>query len=428
MSPERLALCGGTPLRRPGDWPKWPIYDEGTIVSFRRVLESRRWSPCGFYLGDSPREKAFAESFARYHGVPYGIAAPSGSVSLLLALEALDVGCGDEVIVPGLTWVAPATSVVNVNAIPILTDVDPDTCCLDVAAVERNITDRTRAIIGVHLYSSMIDLDALMALSERRGIPVIEDCAQTHGSVWGESMAGSVGALGVFSMTHGKTMTSGEGGAVITKEKKLFDRLEQLRMDGRRYMHQSPTYGRMELEEVGELLGTNYTMTDFQAVLLLEGLARLDEQIARRRKNAQRLDDELGKLEGLRPISRPDRVTRQSYYHYFVHLEPAAFAGRPNHIVCEALSQELGIWAHPAYPPLNEHRLYNPRSKRRYRISDAHWDALDPRRFDLPVARSIHEKSAVLHHSVLLGDDEHIEVIVEAFRKVMRHAEQLPVQ
>lgn len=424
---DKLALLGGTPVRAADDWPKWPQYGPSVLESFADVLESRRWSPCGFWLGRSPLEREFARRFAAYHGVPHCVVAPSGSMSLLLALEALDVGYGDEVIVPGLTWVAPATAVVNVNAVPVITDVDPETACLDVAAVERNITDRTRAIIGVHLYSSMIDLDALLAVSERHGIPIIEDCAQTHGSHWRGKAAGSLGDLGIFSMTHGKAMTSGEGGVVITRHQALYDRLEQLRMDGRRYMTGRPEHGRMELEEVGQLLGTNLTITDFQVVLLLDGLDRLDDQIAARHRNATYLDEELPKLGGLRKIGRPEGVTRQSYYHYFLHYDPEAFAGRSAEAVCHALSRELGIWAHPAYPPLGSHPLYNPRSKRRYKISDEHWAALDPARFELPVARQIHERSIVLHHSVLLGDRSQMDAVVQGFQKVQRHAHEIPV-
>ena len=424
-----LAVRGGQPVAEMNQWPRWPIYGDGIASRFEDVLRSHRWSPCGFWTGRSTLVKTAAEKFAAYNGVAHCVFTASGSSSLVIALEALDAGAGDEVIVPGLTWVAPATAVANVNAVPVLVDVDPDTCCLDINAVKAAITPRTRAIIAVHLYCSMVDMDALRAVAQAHDIRVIEDCAQSHGSRWGDQNAGTIGDIGVFSFTHGKPLTSGEGGAAITASSALHERLMQLHLDGRRYGTSAPhpgQLGHMELEEVGSLLGTNYAMTDFQAALLIDGLSRLDDQNLQRAKNAQQLDQVLEGFDGLRPISRPAGVTAQTYYHYFMHYDPAAFAGRSAAAFSAALSAELGFWCHPSYPPLNKHRLYSPLRKRRYAISPQHVAALDPSRFSLPNAERIHARSIVFHHSMFLGGAEGMGYIEEALNKLRKYADQIP--
>lgn len=143
------------------------------------------------------------------------------------------MGAGDEVIVPGLTWVANASAVVRANAVPVLVDIDPETLCLSVEATRRALSSRTRAVCVVHLYSSMADMDGYRALAAEAGVPLVEDCAQAHGAAWRDARAGTLGTVGVFSMQQTKVLTAGEGGAVITASAELARRLEQLHADGR---------------------------------------------------------------------------------------------------------------------------------------------------------------------------------------------------
>lgn len=421
-----LALNGGTPVRQAESWPRWPIYTAETESALKGVLASRRWSIAGFYLGKTTNEQEFSRQWAAFNGAKYCVPTTNGSSSLLIALEALDVGAGDEVIVPALTWIAPATAVVNVNATPVIVDVDPKTFCLDVNAVRAAITPKTRAIIAVHLYGSMVDMDALLALAAEKGIAVIEDCAQTHGSVWSGKKAGSMGNIGVFSMHQGKVLTSGEGGAAITSDPNLYARLEQLRSDGRRWVEGTPRMGHMQLAEVGQVLGANYCLSDFQAALLIDGLTRLDEQNRVRQENAYYLNAQLEALGAFVAVTRPAQVDRQTFYHYMICSKPAELAGRPLSHICEALEAELGFWLHPPYAPMSCHPLFKPQTKRRYRLSDAHWASLDPSRFSTPVAEKAARENIVFHHSVLLGSRADMDAIVEAFAKVQRHAHEIP--
>ena len=203
-------------------------------------------------------EAEFAEKFAAFSRAKYCVCLMNGTVALQLALEALDIGAGDEVIVPGYTWQATAAACLDVNAIPIIVDVDPETYCIDPALVEAAITPRTRAIIPVYLYGSMADMERIMEIARKHDLKVIEDCAQTHGSRWREMGAGAIGDVGSFSMQHSKVLTSGEGGATITNDDNLYDRLCALRHCGR------PREG-----EKSPIQSGNYRMTEFQAAVLL---------------------------------------------------------------------------------------------------------------------------------------------------------------
>lgn len=425
-APSRLALEGGAPLADADTWPSWPIYTVETVHALEGVLASKRWSISGAWTGRITREQEFAERWAAWNGARHCVPTANGTSSLVIALEALDVGAGDEVIVPALTWVAPATAVMEVNARPIIVDVDPETSCLDVDAVAAAITERTRAIVAVHLYGSMVDMTPLVALARRHGLAIVEDCAQSHGSRYAGKFAGTLGDIGIFSMHQGKVLTSGEGGAAITDDARLARRMEQLRSDGRRYLERTPRYGETQLEEVGEVQGSNRALSELAAAVLLDGLGRLEAQNRHREENARYLDAQLAALSGLRPQARPAAVEAQTHYHYMVRCEPSAFDGRSSAVLARALQAELGLWVHPPYPPLPQHPLYAPRTKRRYRISDEHWAALDPARFHVPVAARAHAEHVVFHHSALLAGRREMDLVAEAFDKVQRNAGRIP--
>ena len=191
---DRPALLGGTPVRHT-DYPRWPIWDESERTGLLGVLEDGGW-----WQGDGHVAADFAAQFAAYHGARYGMALTNGTHTLEAALVACDIGEGDEVLVPGMTFVASATAVFAVNATPVLVDIDADTLCIDPAAAEAAITTRTKAIIAVHVAGAACDLDALTDLCNRRGLRLIEDCAHAHGTFWRGRGVGSWGDFGSFSM------------------------------------------------------------------------------------------------------------------------------------------------------------------------------------------------------------------------------------
>lgn len=417
-----LALHGGTPVHE-RSWPPWPQYDEATVATVSAALASGRWSMSGGWTGTEPYERTFARRFAAFVGATHAVSTDHGSSSLMVALEALDVGSGDEVVVPVLTWVATATAVLNVNAVPVFVDVDADTGCVSSGAVAAAITERTRAIVVVHLHNRMADMDAIGTVASAHGLPIVEDCAQAHGARWNGAIAGSLGTLGAFSFQQGKVLTCGEGGAVVTDDDALYERLQQLRADGRLYAPDESLPGHPALVESGEVMGNNCCLSELPAALLLDQLDRLEEQLEHRAAAAEYLDSALAGLPGLRPLHRPPQLDRPSVFEYAVRRDPDAYAGRPTGSVCAALAAELGVRVHRTDRPLHENVLYGPETKARYRELAGRARPAPGARF--PYADTLYEELILLPHRVLLADRAALEHVVDAFAKVADHAEQL---
>lgn len=422
-----IALKGGVPVRnvRENPWPVWPERDDEDSRRLAKVVESGVWS----YNG--PMEQEFLERWKDFVGVPYAVAAVNGTVTLQLALEALDIGWGDEVILPGLTWQATAAVVVDVNAVPVLVDVEPDTWCLDPKAVEAAITSRTKAIITVHLYGNMADMDALNDIAKRHNLALIEDAAHQHGSSWRGARAGAIGTIGSFSLQLSKVLTAGEGGLLTVRDKDLWVRLDALRNCGRRPegFTDETDKGGGEYGSEGDLIQSgNYRITEFQAAMLLGGLERLPAQVERRAKNARDLDRLVESVPGLAPMRVDPRQTERSYFNYAFRYDSNTFGGGgiPVETFRAALTAELGISFEACYEPLNNCVLYRPHTKRRYRISEDHWRAIDPSRFSLPVCEAaFRDHSVTVHHKALLGGEQELNDIEEAILRIQAAADTL---
>ena len=405
----KLAITGGKPVRTK-PWPVWPIRDEREEELLLEVCRSGDWA-----AGNRPMEAAFSEEFAAFSRAKYAVCLMNGTVALQLALEALDIGAGDEVIVPGYTWQATAAACLDVNAIPIIVDVDPETYCIDPALVEAAITSGTRAIIPVHLYGCMADMDRVMAIAKKHDLKVVEDCAQSHGSRWRELGAGAIGDIGSFSMQHSKVLASGEGGAVITNDDDLYDRLCALRHCGR------PRQG-----EKSPIQSGNYRMTEFQAAVLLAQLERLDDQINRRDENAIYLNRCLAAIPGIKPMKRHPQITRQSYFSFVFRYDSAAFGDAPRSAFLNALSAEIGLTPHIIFEPLNKCRLYNPQTKKRHHWNEEYWEAINPSRFDLPVCdKAYREECVAFHHPFLLGTRTDMDDFADAVAKIQENPAEL---
>ncbi|MFY0511453.1 DegT/DnrJ/EryC1/StrS family aminotransferase [Streptomyces anulatus] len=398
-------------------WPHWPQPAPGAEAALLDVLHSGRWSIASPSDGTPTQEERFAEDFAAYLGVRHCVPTASGTAALMTALEACGVGAGDEVIVPALSWAASASTVAGVNAVPVFADVDPDTLCLDPAAAEAAITPATRAIVVVHLYSAVADLDGLRAVADRHGLALIEDSAQAHGASYRGRRVGTFGDVGTFSTHHTKVLSSGEGGAAVTDDPVLARRIEHLRADGRTRSPRRPAAGLPELVETGELMGSNRCLSEFQSALLIAQLKVLDEQNARRRDNAELLDGLLGKL-GCRPQATSGQTTARTYFGYAVGL-PDSLRDQPSGPVAEALTARLGLHVRPVYRPLYESPLYAPGTRRRFDFAPGHLKRLDPGRYDLPAADRAARTFLTFHHAALLGDASDMRDIAAAFRHVL---------
>jgi perosamine synthetase len=267
-----------------------PALGDEEVAAVTRVLRSGM-------LAQGPEVAAFEAEFAAHVGAGvHAIAVANGTMALQLALMALGVGPGDEVIVPSFTFIATANAVRGLGAVPVFADVEPDTYTMDAAAASAVVTPRTVAIMPVHLYGQLADMPALAALAERHGLALVEDAAQAHGASLQGRRAGSF-AVGCFSFYPTKNMTTGEGGMVTTTDAALAERMRLLRNHGMR--------GRYDYE----VFGTNLRMTDIAAAIGRVQLGRLDAWNAARQRNAAWLDAHL------RGVATP--VVREGAVHVY---------------------------------------------------------------------------------------------------------------
>jgi dTDP-4-amino-4,6-dideoxygalactose transaminase len=389
-----LALLGGarTLTRQP---PAWPIFDESDREALMSVLESRVWG--GYHQSVGELERRFAD----YHGAKFGIAMANGTVSLEIALTAAGVRPGDEVIVPPITFVASATSIVRVGAVPVFVDVDADSINLNPALVEAAITERTRAIVLVHFAGCPADLDAYTNLCQQHNLILIEDCAHAHGAEWNGQRVGSFGHFGSFSFQGSKNMTAGEGGILITNHSDLADSARSIANQGRRkdgawYEHVN--------------LGTNARLTGFQASLLLNQLERLPEQVNTRMDRATKLRAGVNKTERLvtTPAEIDSRITAHAFHLFsMVHI---AESGVPRDNFVAALAAE-GLPVTTGYPqPIYRNQLFKGRLH-----------TVLP----CPVAEAYCKSSVWLPQNALLADDQWIEEAVTAIQKVCANISEL---
>ena len=424
---SKLAITGGTAVRdvKINPWPNWPVWDDKEEKALIEVLNSGIWS----YNG--PKETEFNKLFAEFTGTKYAVSAVNGTITLQLALEALGIGVGDEVILPGITWQATAATVADVNATPILVDVCEDTWCIDPAEVEKAITPKTKAIIPVHLYGSFADMDAIMSIAKKHNLAVIEDCAHKHGGEWNGKKAGSIGDIGSFSFQLSKHLTAGEGGTMTTNNIDLAEKLDALRNCGRRpegddYVDVDKGAG-VYGDDGNFIQSGNYRLTEFQAAILIEGLKRLPAQNAVRDENGIYINSLLKDLPGVKPMRRDERETNEAYFNFSFRYDKDEFKGLQVEKFREALEAELGIAVDSSYEPLNNASLYVPLTKpARHKLNDEYWRNIDPSRFILPVCEKIYKEEAVcMHHKVLMGTKTDMDMIVNAIKKIYDSADEL---
>ncbi len=406
---KKLAIFGGSSLGKIS-FPTWPIFDQKEIDAVTQVVKSGHWA----YLG--PNEKEFEEKFSHFCGTKYGITAPNGTLTLRLAMEALEVGPGDEVIVPGLTWQATAASVLDVNAKPVLVDIDPDTYTIDPKAIEAAITPRTKCIIPVHLYGRMADMDAILNIASKYKLSVIEDCAHQHGSEWKGKRAGSMGDIGSFSLQSSKVLNCGEGGILTTNNDRLAHLLHSLKNCGKPYQEGSPN-----------MQSGNYRMTEFQSAILIAQLSRLEEQNSIREKNVRYLEEQISDIDGIKILYRNPNVTRQAYYNWTIKYDKSAWGNVPKNVFMKAIESELenSIECMPTYDPLNNSPLYQPNTKKTHKLTNEYWEEIRPDNFVLPNCKKAQEEAVNFFHAVLLSDKEGCDKLISAIKKIKENIDEL---
>jgi L-glutamine:2-deoxy-scyllo-inosose/3-amino-2,3-dideoxy-scyllo-inosose aminotransferase len=378
------------------------------------VLAEGPWTLSGPRSDRELFERRFAREFAAYIGASHCVPVDHGSSALVIALEALGLDHGDRVLVPALTWTASATAALRAGLVPVLTDVDATTGSMSPADLD--LTVDARAAIVVHWSCAMADVPAVLAVAEPNGIAIIEDCAQSHGAEWLGRRAGSMGRLGCFSMQHGKVLTCGEGGAVVTDDESLALLLEELRADSRRYRTDRGCAGEMELVEMGSTLGANFCMSEFHAAIVCAELRLLDQQHEVRAQNCSILADLISEIPGVRLLQPPPQQTRMSIYEL-----PLIFDILPRGMtaadVAAALTAELGKQFYLTDAPLHRSPLLRPWTKPSLAPLAREFLKYHENR-SFPNSDFYFEHSVVTHHSTLLGDERDMADIAGAITKV----------
>ncbi len=406
-----LAIAGGRPVRT-SPYPDWPRGDDEDVAAVEDVVRGGRW---GGFPEPGPKAEAFEETFAAYQGARHGVLMANGTVTMEVALKALGIGWGDEVIIPALTFAATVYAPIAAGAVPVIVDVTPDTWTIDPDLVEAAITPRTRAIMPVHLGHQMADMDRVMEIADTRGLAVVEDCAHAHGQRWNGIGAGCFGDFGSFSHQSSKIMTAGEGGSLLTND----DRLARL-------AHSIIDCGRPKDDaETEYTFGANYRLGELQAALLMVAMRRFPEQQAQRATLGAIFEGMAEDVPGVRVMPHDPRITRWSFYRYVVAIEPDAFAGRTHRVVCDALEAE-GVGAWTGYEPMSDYDLFQP-SLSRLPVTVEHAGRLDPTTMSFPVAESAGLRESVyIDENVFRSDRAGVEQAVEALAKIQRHADELP--
>ncbi len=356
----KLAIDGGSKVfSEPIKYPNWPPRYPETAERIKNLYLNDRWS---FY---GPREIEFNNQFAKFTGALHCESMINGTVTLETALRALGVGAGDEVIVPAHTWMATGLAPIYCGATTVIADIDPATLCLDPEKFEQAITPKTKAVIPVHLFGSMADMDKIMAIARKHGLKVVEDCAHAHGGRWAGKHVGTIGDVGSFSFQESKLMASGEGGACITNDPQLADALGRI-------SHIGYQYGAKQGQGTPTPEGMtcfNFRFTEYQAEILLSQLEHLAEFTAERDVKAARFRARLEAIPGITTQAKGRLADPQSYYMFAfkvddTHLKPGITRDR----VREAIQAEgaIGIgsgWANIMHrqsgftPPRSTYRV-----------------------------------------------------------------------
>ncbi|MFM7035957.1 MAG: NeuD/PglB/VioB family sugar acetyltransferase [Planctomycetia bacterium] len=379
----------------------WPVFDEEQIAAVERVLRSGKVNA---WTGDEC--KRFEQEYASSLGVAHAIAVANGTVALELALQAIQIGPGDEVVVPSRTFIATASAVVARGGTPVVADLDPYSQNVTADTIEAVLSPRTKAIIAVHLAGWPCDMDPIMSLAERHGLFVVEDCAQSHGARYKGRPVGSIGHVNAFSFCQDKIITTGgEGGLVTTNDPTLWERAWSYKDHGKCRSALAAPHHTGSFRFVHESFGTNWRMTEMQAAIGRVQLRRLAAWVEQRRQNANHISRGLAEIEGL-SFPLPGSDFHHSHYRLYGFVDPEALAPRWNRdrIVSELLDRGVSIGCGSCG------EIYREKAFQPYKPATR-----------LPVAQILHETSLVfLVHPTL--QPSHIEHTIGVCRDVLSQA------
>lgn len=411
---SKPAILGGTKIRTSA-WPDWPVFGKEEEAALAEVLRSKVWN-----RSSGKVVAAWEAAYAKLTGAKACLATANGTSALLTSLSVLGIGAGDEVIVPPYTFVATVNAVLMVQAIPVFVDTDRETFQIDAKKIEAAITERTAAILPVHMGGAPADLDAILPIARKHNIPVVEDACQAHLSEWRGRKVGTYGVTGCFSFQASKNLNSGEGGAILTNDPDLIEKCYAFHNNSRG--RQSSGYS-----SAYSFHGLNLRMTEFQGALLSAQMTRLEAQSKVRRDNAAYLTSLLGEIPGIIPAKLHAGCTANSWHLYMFRYQPEKFAGLSRAKFIKALDAE-GIPASTGYAPrLNkEPFLLNAMNSRGFqRFQKPEQIALWEKNNHCPENDRLCEEAVWFFQNMLLTDHASMGQIAEAITRIQAHAGEL---
>jgi len=410
---SKLAIQGGQPVRTK-PWPSWPIWDRSAEKSILSVLRSGNW-----YRGRGTKVSEFEKKYAALMGAKRCLATASGTTALLIALHVLGVDAGDEVIVSPYTFIATYNVVFLTKALPVFADTDPETFQINPDKIEERINERTKAILPVHILGLPANMDKINAIAKKHNLVVIEDACQAWMAEWKGKKCGTLGDLGCFSFQNSKHLPAGEGGAVVGDDDEIMDRCHSFHNCGR-------PYGSVKRTSSYPTRGSNRRMQEFQAVILMSQMKRLEKDTQRRNQNAQYLTSKIKDIPGIIPHKLYKQVTRAAYHLYPFRYKKEHFNNVPRNKFLAALSAE-GIPCSGGYGPqykdglieeaLNSRgykRLYSKERLNRYR-QELHYPDND----------QLCKEAVWLSQRLLLATKTDMDDIADAILKIYENRDKL---
>ncbi len=410
---SRPALLGG-PKVRTEPFPSWPVSGELEAQSLLETLRSGKW-----YRGNGQQTKRFEQAFQNLTGAQHCLATANGTSALYVAVNAMGIEPGDEVIVPPYTFIATINVVLRQHALPVFVDSDIKTFQIDTKKIEAAISTLTKAIIPVHLGGSACDLDEILRVSRKHNIDVIEEACQAHLTEWRGRKVGTYGKAGCFSFQASKNLASGEGGAILTDDEQFYDRCYTFHNNGSGLKRPDGNFAYAGT-------GDNRRMVEMEAALLLAQMTRLEQQTRLRTNNALYLTSLLREIPGIAPAHMYEGCTRNAYHLYMFRYQKDGFGSLPRATFLKALAAE-GIPCSQGYLPLNREPFLKTALQSRAYGKLFPGDILKnwEERNECPVNQQLCEEAVWFTQNMFLGNKSDMDQIADAIRKIQKHAAEL---
>jgi perosamine synthetase len=410
---NKLAVLGGEKVRNSA-WPEWPEWETSAENDVLSMLRSGRW-----WRGRGEYVAEFEQHYATLMGAKRCLATASGTTALLVATHVLGVDAGDEVLVSPYTFIATYNAIFINKALPVFVDTDPETFLINPSKIEAKITDRTTAIVPVHIYGLPVDMDSVNRVAKQHDLKVIEDACQAWLGEYKGKKLGTLGDLGCYSFQNSKNLPAGEGGAIVGNSDEIMDQCYSFHNCGR-------PFGSVEATSRYPMRGSNRRMQQIQAITLLSQMSRIEKDADIRLKNAQYLDKKLAEIPGIYPAKLVEGDNRSAYHMYPFRFVAEQFGNVPRDKFIKALRAE-GVPCSSGYGKQNYDglieealnsrgykRLFSEKRLKQWREENV-----------LPGNDQLAKEAVTFYQSILLGNKSDMDDIVNAVTKIYENRDSL---